>query len=177
MAVAMAVLDARVRVEGPGGARTLAARELHRLPGDRPERDTVLEPGELIIAIELPPPLPRAHSAYRKVRDRASFAFALVSAAVVAEVSDGVVKDCRIALGSVAHVPWRAVRAEETLRGQPADENSVSTETDSSHGMVRTEATCANCGRETEVPFQPRGDRPVYCRDCFRSQQPSGGRR
>jgi xanthine dehydrogenase YagS FAD-binding subunit len=124
MAVAMAVLDARIRVEGPGGVRTLAARELHRLPGDRPERDTVLEPGELITAIELPPPLPRAHSAYRKVRDRASFAFALVSAAVVAEVSDGVVGDCRIALGSVAHVPWRALRAEETLRGQPADENS-----------------------------------------------------
>jgi xanthine dehydrogenase YagS FAD-binding subunit len=124
MAVAMAVLDARIRVEGPGGVRTLAARELHRLPGDRPERDTVLEPGELITAIELPPPLPRAHSAYRKVRDRASFAFALVSAAVVAEVGDGVVEDCRIALGSVAHVPWRALRAEETLRGRPADENS-----------------------------------------------------
>jgi xanthine dehydrogenase YagS FAD-binding subunit len=124
MAVALAALDARVRVQGRGGTRTLLTRELHRLPGDHPERDTTLAPGELITAIELPPPMPRAHSVYRKVRDRASFAFALVSAAVLAEVADGVVEDCRIALGGVAHTPWRALRAEESLRGQPASEDS-----------------------------------------------------
>ncbi len=124
MAVALAALDARVRVHGPNGARTLATRELHRLPGDHPERDTVLEAGELITALELPPPLPHAHSAYRKVRDRASFAFALVSVGVVVQVADGAVGDCRIALGGVAHAPWRAVAAEESLRGQPTREDS-----------------------------------------------------
>jgi xanthine dehydrogenase YagS FAD-binding subunit len=112
MAVALAALDARVRVQGPNGERTLTTGELHRLPGDHPERDTVLEPGELITALELPPPLPEAHGAYRKVRDRASFAFALVSVAVVAGTED---RAFRIALGGVAHVPWRARRAEQAL--------------------------------------------------------------
>jgi xanthine dehydrogenase YagS FAD-binding subunit len=102
----------------------LTTRELHRLPGDQPQRDTVLEPGELITAVELPPSIPESRSAYRKVRDRASFAFALVSLAVVAEVSDGVVSDCRLAVGGVAHAPWRALKAEESLRGQPVSEDS-----------------------------------------------------
>lgn len=124
MAVALVALDAKVQVEGPDGARSLPVRELHRLPADHPEHDTVLEPGELITAIALPPPLPGARSTYRKVRDRASFAFALASVAVVATVSEGVVSDCRIAFGGVAHVPWRAARAEESLRGQPVSEDS-----------------------------------------------------
>jgi xanthine dehydrogenase YagS FAD-binding subunit len=124
MAVALAALDARVRVEGPNGARTLTTRELYRLPGDHPERDTVLEPGELITAVELPPPLPNAHSTYRKVRERTSFAFALVSAATLVQVIDGAVSDCRIAFGGVAHAPWRALIAEESLRGQPVSEDS-----------------------------------------------------
>jgi xanthine dehydrogenase YagS FAD-binding subunit len=124
MAVALAALDAQVRLEGPRGARTLPVRELHRLPGDHPQNDTVLEPGELITAIELPAPFPRARSAYRKVRDRASFAFALVSVAMVAEASEGVLSNCHIAFGGVAHVPWRAVRAEESLRGQPVGEEA-----------------------------------------------------
>lgn len=124
MAVALAALDARVRVEGPSGTRALPLRELHRLPGDHPERDTVLEPGELITAVELPPPAAQAQSAYRKVRDRASFAFALVSVAVLVQLADGAVGDCRIAFGGVAHAPWRALRSEESLRGQPASIDS-----------------------------------------------------
>jgi xanthine dehydrogenase YagS FAD-binding subunit len=94
--------------------------ELHRLPGDRPDLDTVLHPGELITAIELPPMPDGARSAYRKVRDRASYAFALVSVAAVLEVEGGTVKQARIALGGVAHKPWRALKAEAALRGGPA---------------------------------------------------------
>ena len=122
MCVALAALDAVVHVEGPGGARTLPMTDLHRLPGDRPDRDTVLEAGELITAVSLPPVPPGARQAYRKVRDRASYAFALVSVAAVVEVEDGTVKDVRLALGGVAHKPWRATRAEDALRGGPATE-------------------------------------------------------
>ncbi len=124
MAVALAALDAVVHVQGPRGARTLPFRELHRLPGDDPSRDTVLEHGDLVTAIELPPSPIAARSTYRKVRDRASYAFALVSVAAALEVADGEVRDVRIALGGVAPVPWRATRAEEALRGRPATEQS-----------------------------------------------------
>jgi xanthine dehydrogenase YagS FAD-binding subunit len=120
MAVALAALDARVHVLGPAGERTLPFGELHRLPGDRPDRDTVLERGELITAIDLAPLPAGSRSAYRKVRDRASYAFALVSVAAALTVKDGVVHDVRIALGGVAHAPWRARRAEDALRGAPA---------------------------------------------------------
>ncbi|MGY1761213.1 FAD binding domain-containing protein [Geodermatophilus sp. SYSU D00779] len=112
MAVALAALDAQVQVLGPAGARTVPFVDLHRLPGDDPSRDTVLEHGELVTAIDLPPLPAGARSAYRKVRDRASYAFALVSVAVVVAGDD-----VRIALGGVAHKPWRATRAEEVLRG------------------------------------------------------------
>ncbi|WP_188193179.1 FAD binding domain-containing protein [Nonomuraea sp. SYSU D8015] len=119
LAVALAALEAEVHVTGPGGDRIIPMPGLHRLPGDAPERDTVLEPGDLITAVELPAPPPGA-SAYRKVRERASFAFALVSIAAVLDVRDGVVSGCRIALGSLAHAPWRAERAEQALIGGPA---------------------------------------------------------
>lgn len=124
MAVAMAALEARVRVLGPEGERTIAFVDLHRLPGDTPERDTVLEHGELITAIDLPAQPIARRSAYRKVRDRASYAFALVSVAVALDVVDGVVVDARVAFGGVAHAPWRAYRAEEALRGSAAGERS-----------------------------------------------------
>lgn len=124
MCVALAALDAVVHVEGVAGARTLPLTELHRLPGDRPEAETVLEPGELITAVELPAPVPAARSTYRKVRDRASYAFALVSVAAALEVENGAVKDVRLALGGVAHKPWRARTAEDTLRGGPATEQA-----------------------------------------------------
>jgi xanthine dehydrogenase YagS FAD-binding subunit len=120
MAVAMAVLDAVVHVQGTGGQRTLPLTALHRLPGDEPERDTVLEHGDLIIAVDLPPLPLAANSRFRKVRERASYAFALVSVAAALEVDNGLVRDVRIALGGVAHKPWRASRAEESLRGGPA---------------------------------------------------------
>ena len=120
MAVALAALDAQVQVVGPAGARTIPFPELLRLPGDDPSRDTVLEHGELITAIDLPPLPAGTRSAYRKVRDRASYAFALVS---VAAVVTG--EEVRIALGGVAHRPWRATRAEELLRGRELTEHAV----------------------------------------------------
>lgn len=120
MAVALAALDATVRLEGAAGARSLPLTELHRLPGDRPDIETVLAPGELITAVELPPPPSGGRSTYRKVRDRASFAFALVSVAAVLTVERGHVREVRLALGGVAPRPWRARRAEQALRGQPA---------------------------------------------------------
>ncbi|GAB3387271.1 FAD binding domain-containing protein [Amycolatopsis echigonensis] len=117
MAVAMAALDARVHVLGPAGERVLPFPELHRLPGEHPERDTVLEHGELITDITLPATSWSRRSTYRKVRDRASYAFALVSVAVGLSISDGVIEDVRVAFGGVAHKPWRAQRAEQVLRG------------------------------------------------------------
>jgi xanthine dehydrogenase YagS FAD-binding subunit len=124
LAVALAALDAIVRVLGPRGERTIPLVDFYRLPGDEPQRDTVLEHGELITAVDLPP-LPFAtRSHYRKVRDRASYAFALVSVAAALDIVGGVIRDVRIALGGVAHVPWRAVRAEAALRGAPATQEA-----------------------------------------------------
>ena len=124
MAVAMVALDAVVRVLGPNGERTIPLVNFHRLPGDEPQRDTILEHGELITAIDLPnlPFATRSH--YRKVRDRASYAFALVSVAAALDLTDGIVRDARIAFGGVAHVPWRATKAESVLRGAPATEET-----------------------------------------------------
>jgi xanthine dehydrogenase YagS FAD-binding subunit len=124
LAVALAAFDAVVHVVGRNGERELPLVDLHRLPGDQPERDTVLEPGELVTAVELPRLEVARRSLYRKVRERASFEFALVSVAAALEVSDGRVADARIALGGVAHKPWRAGRAEQALLGQPATEES-----------------------------------------------------
>jgi xanthine dehydrogenase YagS FAD-binding subunit len=124
MAVALAALDARVRVTGPDGSRVIPMPGLHRLPGARPDVDTVLEPGELITAVELPAP-PAGASDYQKVRERASFAFALVSVAAALDVGpDGTVRGGRLALGGVAHAPWRAERAERVLAGAPATEEA-----------------------------------------------------
>ncbi|HYZ06318.1 MAG TPA: xanthine dehydrogenase family protein subunit M [Rubrobacter sp.] len=122
MAVAMAALDAFVNVHGPDGERRVPIEELHRLPGDEPQRDTTLEHGELITAVDLPPLDFASNSKYRKVRERASYAFALVSVAAALAVQDGVVRDVRLALGEVAQKPWRATKAEEALRGEPANE-------------------------------------------------------
>jgi xanthine dehydrogenase YagS FAD-binding subunit len=118
MAVAMAALDAIVHLQGPDGARQVPLIDFHRLPEDHPEIDTVIRPGELITAVELPPMPFAQHSHYLKVRDRASYAFALVSVAVAVDLDGGTVRDVRIALGGVAHKPWRAPEAEIALRGQ-----------------------------------------------------------
>jgi xanthine dehydrogenase YagS FAD-binding subunit len=122
MAVALVALDTVVRVLGPKGERTIPLTSFHRLPGDEPQRDTMLEHGELITAVDLPPLSFATHSHYRKVRDRASYAFALVSVAAAIDVADGMVRDVRIAFGGVAHVPWRATKAESVLRGAAATE-------------------------------------------------------
>jgi xanthine dehydrogenase YagS FAD-binding subunit len=120
LAVALAALDAVVRVTGPTGEREIPFDELHRLPGDQPDRDTTLEHGELITAVELPALAFGPVSAYRKVRDRASYAFAVASVAAAVDVADGTVRDVRLAFGAVAHKPWRAHTAERALRGAPA---------------------------------------------------------
>ena len=122
MCVALTALDAVVHVEGRDGARTLPFGELHRLPGDRPDLDTVLAAGDLITAIELPPLGVAARSTYRKVRDRASYAFALISVAAALEMDGDRIADVRIAFGGVAHKPWRATKAEAALRGVLASE-------------------------------------------------------
>ena len=120
MCVALAALDATVHLNGPAGSRTLPFTDLHRLPGDTPQIETVLTPGELITAVTLPPLPFGARSTYRKVRDRSSYAFALVSVAAALDIENGMVKDVRLALGGVAHKPWRARKAEAALRGRPA---------------------------------------------------------
>jgi xanthine dehydrogenase YagS FAD-binding subunit len=121
MCVALAALDALVHLEGPNGRRTLRLVDLHRLPGGQPDIETELKSHELITEVELPA-LPFAtRSTYRKVRDRASYAFALVSVASALDLGpDGSVRDVRLALGGVAHKPWRAWKAEVALRGQQA---------------------------------------------------------
>jgi xanthine dehydrogenase YagS FAD-binding subunit len=119
MAVALAALDARVAITGPAGDRTIPLTELYRLPGHEPSVETTLGRGELLTAVEVPMLPPGARSLYRKVRDRASFAFALVSVAAVLEADEGVVRSVRIALGGVAPVPWRARAAEAELQGAP----------------------------------------------------------
>lgn len=124
MAVAMTMLDARVRVLGTGGERLVPIGELYRLPGDDPSRDTTLTHGELILGVDLPPLPIAARSRYRKVRDRVSYTFALVSVAAALDVADGLVRDVRIAFGGVAHMPWRATAAEDALRGATASDQS-----------------------------------------------------
>ena len=118
MAVALAAIGATVHVLGADGPRTIPMPGLHRLPGDKPQHDTVLNPGDLITAVELGAPAPR--STYRKVRDRASFSFAVFSVAAAVELDGETIREARVALGGVAHVPWRAGRAEAVLTGAPA---------------------------------------------------------
>ncbi|SEL45012.1 xanthine dehydrogenase YagS FAD-binding subunit [Stigmatella aurantiaca] len=120
MCVALAALDAVIRVTGKDGERTMVFSEFHRLPGDTPHLDTNLQPGELITAVELPREGFAANHAYLKVRDRASYAFALVSVAAALDLKEGQIQEARLALGGVAHKPWRDTEAEAMLRGKPA---------------------------------------------------------
>jgi xanthine dehydrogenase YagS FAD-binding subunit len=120
MCVALAALDATVRVHGPAGERTIPLNTFHRLPGDTPHIETALQANELITSIELPSVPFAKHSRYRKVRDRASYAFALVSVAAALEVEGGRIRNVRLALGGVAPKPWRAYEAESALSGAEA---------------------------------------------------------
>lgn len=125
MCVALAALDATVHVASPRGERAIAFADFHRLPGDRPDADTTLAEDELILALTLPPaPGFRGHSVYLKLRERLSYAFALVSVAALLEIEGGTIRAARLALGGVAHKPWRDPRAEALLAGQPAGETA-----------------------------------------------------
>ncbi|MFC9836233.1 FAD binding domain-containing protein [Rhodococcus sp. NPDC127530] len=124
MAVAMTALDGVVVVRGADGERRIPLSEFYRLPGERPDHDTVLAHGDLVTAVELPPPPAGNRSAYRKVRDRASFAFALVSVAAELTIGDASITSARVALGGVAHRPWRATLAEGVLVGSPPTEDT-----------------------------------------------------
>jgi xanthine dehydrogenase YagS FAD-binding subunit len=121
MCVALAMLEATVHVAGPAGERSIAFTDFHRLPGDTPQRDSNLDAGEIITAIELPPEGFAAHYSYLKIRDRLSYAFALVSVAAGLELDGDVIKEARFALGGVAHKPWRNAEAEAALKGQRPD--------------------------------------------------------
>jgi len=120
MCVALAALEAKVHVLGPAGERVIAFSDFHRLPGDTPEIDTNLKADEIITAIEIPPQGFAANYSYLKIRDRLSYAFALVSVAAALGLEGGRIKEARLALGGVAHKPWRKPEAEAALRGQPA---------------------------------------------------------
>lgn len=124
MCVALAALDAKVHVTGPEGKRVIAFEDFHRLPGDTPQRDTNLGSQEIITAIELPARGFAKNYSYLKIRDRLSYAFALVSVAAALELDGDRIKEARLALGGVAHKPWRNREAEAALRGQTADEAS-----------------------------------------------------
>jgi xanthine dehydrogenase YagS FAD-binding subunit len=120
MAVAMAVLDAEVELlDADGAERRVAIGEFHRLPGDTPHVETVVRPGEMITAVVLPP-APPGRQFYRKVRDRASYEFALVSVAAIVATDQGTISGARVAFGGVAHKPWRSAEAEAVLVGRPA---------------------------------------------------------
>jgi xanthine dehydrogenase YagS FAD-binding subunit len=119
MCVALAALEAKVHVAGPSGERTIAFADFHRLPGDTPQRDSNLHPHEIVASVELPAQGFAAHYSYLKIRDRLSYAFALVSVAAALELNNSSIKDVRLALGGVAHKPWRDPAVEAALRGKP----------------------------------------------------------
>jgi xanthine dehydrogenase YagS FAD-binding subunit len=122
MNVAMAALEATIHVRGPKGERSIPIADFHLLPGDTPQRETVLEAGDLITHVTLPPPAPESRSLYLKLRDRTSYEFALASAAVVITAASGKINRARIALGGVGTKPWRSTEAEGELTNQPVAE-------------------------------------------------------
>ena len=124
MCVAFAALDAKVHVSGPAGERAIAFLDFHRLPENTPQRDTNLQPSEIVTAIELPAQGFAANYTYLKIRDRLSYAFALVSIAAALELDGDMIKEARLALGGVAHKPWRDAAAETALRGEKPNEGS-----------------------------------------------------
>lgn len=116
MAVALSALDANIAIEGAHGTREVSARQFHRLPGDRPEKDNVLEVGEIITGVQLPAPI-RGQHIYRKIRDRASYAFALISIATVVAMETGRIATAHVAFGGVAHKPWHVPAVDDVLTG------------------------------------------------------------
>ncbi|CAM5503153.1 FAD binding domain-containing protein [Eoetvoesiella caeni] len=151
MNVAMAALDAVIRVAGPQGERTIPIEQFHRLPGEHPERDTTLEPGELITAIDLPAPIFAEHAHYLKIRDRASYAFALVSVGVGLQIDNGTVQTIHIALGGVAHKPWRATATEQMLTGKALSTNALR-----DAAALATQGAKAYSGNEFKIALAQR---------------------
>lgn len=145
MCVAMAALEATIHVQGPKGERTIAFGDFHLLPGNTPHRETVLEPGDLITHVTLPPPRMGSRQAYLKLRDRASYEFALASAAVVMNLSGGKISYVRLALGGVGTKPWRSAEAEAALTGKPANGSSF---------REAAEAALGNAKPQTENKFK-----------------------
>jgi xanthine dehydrogenase YagS FAD-binding subunit len=124
MNVALTALDATVHLRGPHGTRKISFPDFHRLPGDHPELDNILRPGELITAVDLPAAAFKNHVHYLKIRDRTSFAFALVSVAAALDMDGGVIKEARLVMGGVAHKPWRLSAAETFLKGRQAGDET-----------------------------------------------------
>ena len=161
-AVPLVALDATVRVSGPKGDRTIAVDELHRLPGDTPNVETVLTPGEVITAIKLPASAAARRSHYLKVRDRTSFEFALVSAAVALDIEDGRIREARVAMGGVGTKPWRMRAVEESLTGAPADSDAF--------------AAAAERAADGAVPREGNAFKPeLMKRAMFRALETAGG--
>ena len=154
MCVALAMLEAKVHVTGASGERVIAFADFHRLPGDTPQRETNLNAGEIITAVELPPQGFATNYTYLKIRDRESYEFALASAAVALDLSGGRVRAARIALGGVATKPWRAAEAETLLQDKPMNEESAQAAAETAFAAARTRAQNAykpELGRRTLV--------------------------
>ena len=160
MAVAMQALGASVEVEGNGGSRTIPLSEFYLLPGDRPDRETVLEPGDLITAVVLPP-APPGRQTYRKVRDRASYAFALVSVAGIVKCDGGTITDAALAFGGVAPRPWRNEDVESALVGQPANRETF----DAAADILLRDAE-GHGGNDFKIPLLRRTFRAVLSELC-----------
>ena len=141
MCIALAALEATVQVSGPQGDRSIPFSEFHRLPGDTPEKDTNLAPGEIIVSVDLPESRFPQHFTYLKLRDRLSYAFALVSVAAALELDGDTVKTARLALGGVAHKPWRNRDAEALLEGKPATRESFQAAADLIVAEAKPQAT------------------------------------
>ena len=124
MCVALVALDAAVIIAGPKGERKIPFSDFHRLPGEMPEKDNTLQKGELIVGVTIPKNNFSVNSHYLKIRDRAAYAFALVSVAAALDIKNNIIQDARLAMGGVAHKPWRLTEAEKALKGQPATEAS-----------------------------------------------------
>jgi xanthine dehydrogenase YagS FAD-binding subunit len=145
MCIALAALDATIHIQGPTGTRAVAFGDFHLLPGNTPQRETVLEPGDLITHVTLPPPVSGSKHLYLKLRDRASYEFALASAAVVLTIAGGNIRRARIALGGVGTKPWRSPEAEAALTGRPANDTTF---------RQAAEAALRNAKPQTENKFK-----------------------